>query len=228
MLRDKKAYACYDGIEKIRGQLLCQRTAIAVTDFGVGSSIIKTNKRVVADIAGSSLKPAKYARLLFRMVHHYQPQTILELGTSFGITTSYLAAGNAHAKVHTLEGDASIAALARKTFKELGLKNIELREGEFSTALSVLLKEFDTLGLAFIDGNHRKGPTLEYFRQLLEHVGPSTILIFDDIHWSPGMEAAWEEIREDPLVTLSIDLFFLGIVFFSPDFKIKQHHMIRF
>lgn len=228
MLRDKKAYASYAGIEKIRMQLLGQRTAIAVTDFGAGSSIIKTNKRVVADIAGSSLKPAKYGRLLFRMVHHYQPQTILELGTSFGITTSYLAAGNAHAKVHTLEGDASIAALARNTFMELGLKNIELREGEFSLCLPALLKDLDTIGLAFIDGDHRKGPTLEYFRQLLQHAGPSSILIFDDIHWSPGMEAAWEEIREDPLVTLSIDLFFLGIVFFSPDFKIKQHHMIRF
>ncbi len=228
MLRDKKEYECYAGIEKIRRQLLGQRTAIAVTDFGAGSSIIKTNKRVVADIARSSLKPAKYARLLFRMVRHYQPQAILELGTSLGITTSYLASGNALVKIHTLEGDASIAALARKTFKELGIKNIELRESEFNLGLPELLNELDTIGLAFIDGDHRKGPTLEYFRQLLEHVGPSSILIFDDIHWSPGMEAAWEEIRKDPLVTLSIDLFFLGIVFFSPDFKIKQHHMIRF
>ena len=228
VLRDKKKHHCYDAIETARQRLLKQSAEIEVADYGAGSAIIKPGKRVVADIAGSSLKPAKYAQLLYRMVNYYQAQTILELGTSFGITTSYLAAGNANAKVYTMEGSAAIAEIARKTFKRLELKNIELREGDFNNTLPALLAKLHTIDLVFIDGNHRKEPTLNYFEQLSTHAGSSSILVFDDIHWSPVMEDAWKTITQDASVTLSIDLFFMGIVFFNPDFKIKQHFTIRF
>jgi predicted O-methyltransferase YrrM len=228
VLRDKKEYNDYLTIETGRKELLQQSETIEVKDFGAGSAIIKTNKRVVADIAGSSLKPAKYARLLYRIVHYCQPQTILELGTSFGITTSYLAAGNASATIYTIEGSGAIADIARKTFKRMDLKNIELIEGNFNNTLPVLLAKLNTIDLAFIDGNHRREPTLDYFHQLLQHSKDSTILIFDDIHWSKEMEEAWVTIQQDPQVTLTIDLFFMGIVFLNPDFKMKQHFTLRF
>ena len=228
VLRDKNKYAYYPIIEKGRQQLLKQKGEIEVEDFGAGSAIIKTNKRVVADMARSSLKPAKYAQLLFRIVKYYKPETILELGTSFGITTSYLAAGNAKAKVYTIEGSPAIAAIAGKTFNRAGLKNIELTEGDFHKELPILLKKLNNIDLAFIDGNHLKDPTLDYFQQLLNHSTVSTILIFDDIHWSAGMEEAWAIIMQHPAVTFSIDLFFIGIVFLNPDFNHKQQFTIRF
>ena len=228
VLRDRKEYPYYPIIEKGRQQLLKQKGQIEVEDFGAGSSVIKKNKRGVADIARSSLKPAKYAQLLFRIVNYYQPETILELGTSFGITTSYLAAGNANATVYTIEGSPAIAAIASKTFNRAGLENIELTEGNFNNELPVLLNKLNTIDLAFIDGHHLKDPTLDYFEQLLNHSTHSTILIFDDIHWSTEMEAAWAVIKQHPAVTLSIDLFFIGIVFFNPDFNYKQQFTIRF
>jgi predicted O-methyltransferase YrrM len=82
--------------------------------------------------------------------------------------------------------------------------------------------------LLFVDGNHRKEATLEYFNIFLEKATPQSIFIFDDIHWSKEMEEAWKLIQQHNSVTLTIDLFFLGMVFFSKDFKVKQHFPIRF
>ena len=228
MLQDKTAYGCYPVIEKARQQLLKQKGIIEVEDFGAGSSVIKKNKRVVADMARSSLKPLKYAQLLFRMVQYYQPETILELGTSFGVTTSYMAAGNANAKVYTIEGSVAIAEIAQKTFSRINFSQIELTTGDFNNTLPAILAKLKTIDFVFVDGNHRKEPTLNYFQQLLRHSLSSTILIFDDIHWSAEMEETWSAIKKHPAVTLTIDLFFIGIVFINPDFKIPQHFNIRF
>ncbi len=228
LLNDKKKYACYAEIENRRAALLKDNTVIEVEDFGAGSSVIKTRQRVVRKIAASSLKPKKYAQLLFRMVQHYQPKTIVELGTSFGITTSYLASGNTNAKVFTCEGAKNIAAIAQQTFSDLQLENIELLQGDFTHTLPQLLQRTGTVDLAFIDGNHRHRPTVDYFAQLLSQSNEETIFIFDDIHWSAEMEAAWKEIQQHPQVTLSIDLFFIGIVCINPGIKAKQHFIIRF
>jgi predicted O-methyltransferase YrrM len=228
VLRDNKRYDWYPIIETARQKLLQQKGEIEVEDRGAGSSVIKTNKRAVADIAKSSLKSPKYAQLLSRIVKHYQPQTILELGTSFGISTCYIAAANAQAKVYSIEGSPAIAGIAKKTFEHAGLNNIELIEGDFDEVLPSTLSKIPGIDFAFIDGNHRSAPTLSYFRQILAHASANSILIFDDIHWSAEMEEAWTAIQQHPQTMLSIDLFFLGIVFLNPDFKIKQQFTIRF
>lgn len=228
VLNDKKKYDCYTTIEKQRQVLLNDENIIEIEDFGAGSAVMKSNKRVVKKIAASSLKPKKFAQLLFRIVNYYQPATILELGTSLGITTCYLAEGNNQAKVFTCEGSTAIAAIAQNNFEKLQLNNIELVQGNFAATLQPLLDKIRTVDLAFIDGNHRRLPTIEYFQSILQHAHSNTILIFDDIHWSAEMEEAWRFIQQDPSVTMSIDLFFIGLIFISPDFKVKQHFTIRF
>jgi predicted O-methyltransferase YrrM len=228
VLNDKTKYECYKLVEVRRRALLNDASVIEVEDFGAGSSIIKTNKRIVKNIAQSSLKPKKFSQLLFRMVQYYQPRIILELGTSFGITTAYLAKGNTAAKVYTCEGAENIAHIAQQTFAHLNLKNIELTKGDFTNTLPPLLTQIKNIDFAFVDGNHRKEPTLNYFQQLLNYSTASAVLIFDDIHWSAEMEAAWKEIKQHPQVTLTIDLFFIGIVCINPAIKVKQHFVIRF
>lgn len=228
VLKDKKQYDCYEAIEAQRQLLLQNNTVIAVEDFGAGSAVIKSNKRVIKNIAASSLKPKKFAQLLFRIAQYYNPATMLELGTSLGITSSYLAKGNENGQLFTCEGSSSIAAIARQNFDALQIKNVQLTEGDFAKTLQPLLYQTGKIDLAFIDGNHRKDPTVAYFNALLQHATPSTILIFDDIHWSEEMEAAWKIIQQHNAVTLTIDLFFIGLVFINPDFKVKQHFTIRF
>ncbi|MCP9753223.1 O-methyltransferase [Ferruginibacter sp. HRS2-29] len=230
VLNDKKQPSFYKSIEAKRKSLLSDNSTIEVEDFGAGSAVIKTNTRVVGKIAASSLKPRKYAQLLSKMVSYYQPLTIVELGTSFGITTAYLTKGSdPNASVFTFEGAPAIARIAQQNFDELGLRNSKLVQGDFAATFPAFLQETKRIDFAFVDGNHRKKPTLDYFYQLLQHVDPAgSILVFDDIHWSSEMEEAWEEIKKHGSVNLSIDLFFVGIIFLRKDFKVEQHFSIRF
>ncbi len=228
VLNDRKKYPCYDTIEPLRRSLLKNVTEIEVEDFGAGSAVIPFKNRKVKDIARSSLKKKKYSQLLFRIAKYYHSRNIVELGTSFGITTCYLASSNNDARVVTLEGSNNISKIALQNFKEACYGNIELIKGDFERTISQAFDKFETIDLLFIDGNHRKKPTLEYFNLFLKKSTVDSIFIFDDIHWSAEMEEAWEEIKQHPSVTLTIDLFFIGLVFFSKDFKVKQDFPIRF
>lgn len=227
VLNDKKKYDCYETIEPLRQKLLHNNSIIEVEDFGAGSAVMPFKKRKISAIAKSSLKNKKFAQLLFRIVKYYKPQTIIELGTSLGITTCYLACANKKNDVYTFEGSKEIGKIAAENFKHAKLQNIKLAHGNFDETLSPALSKIKNTDFAFVDGNHRKGPTLEYFCALLKKATPNSIFIFDDIHWSAEMEEAWIEIQNNSSVTLTIDLFFIGIVFFNPDFKVKQHFKIR-
>lgn len=228
VLNDDRCFYAYQSIENLRQLLLIDNSKIMIEDFGAGSRVKKNSIRSVSDIAGTSLKPKKYGQLLFRIVDRYAPNTILELGSSLGITTAYLASARAEATVLTMEGAPSVAALAKRNFNKLGLSNIELVEGNFDETLAAVIDRLHSIDLIFIDGNHRLEPTVRYFNQLLAVVHEYSILVFDDIHWSKEMEGAWKLIIADPSVTLSIDLFFFGFIFFRKEHKVKQHFTIRF
>lgn len=228
VLADSHEYDCYATIEMLREELKKNLTTVEIEDLGAGSRVSATHKRRISAVASSALKPKKFGQLLFRMTRFYMPAQILELGTSLGITTAYLASGNPQGIVTTMEGAQTIAAIAKENFRRLQLANIHQVEGNFDTTLTDVLEHLPTVDLAFVDGNHRKEPTVRYFLQLLPRIQNDSILIFDDIHWSEDMEAAWEFIKAHESVTLSIDLFFIGLVFFRSEQKIKQHFTIRF
>lgn len=228
VLNDRKKYECYKEIENLRQQLLQNNSTINVEDFGAGSAVIPFKARKVNAIARSSLKNKKFAKLLYRIVKYYKPKNIIELGTSFGITTCYIAAGNKNANVNTFEGSKEIAKFARQNFAAANLQNINLVEGNFSETFFSAIETIEKIDFAFIDGNHRRDATLSYFLSLLKKSSNNSIFIFDDIHWSSEMEEVWQQIQQHNSVTLTIDLFFIGLVFFNPDFKVKQHFTISF
>ena len=227
VMNDQKHYEIYNKAEAVRKRLLKNDRFIEVEDFGAGSAVIKSSRRKVKDIAASSLKPKKYSRLLFRMIQYYGYKEVLELGTSFGITTAYMASAKNKPLVTTMEGSSEIAAVALQSFETLELDNINIITGDFEETLPAFLTGRQT-GLAFLDGNHRKQPTLAYFDRILASSKDDSVIVFDDIHWSSEMEEAWEVIKQHPAVTLTIDLFFIGIVFLRKDFKVKQHFTVRF
>jgi len=228
VLNDRRNFYAYDKIEAVRRALLNDQRILTIEDFGAGSRVVKNNTRTVKAIAHSSLKPKKFSQLLFRMVDHYQPGNILELGTSLGITTSYLASANPAAKVITMEGAAAVAGVAKENFAKNHLSNVELVQGNFDDTLPGVINAIPTIDFAFLDGNHRYQPTIDYFQQVLQKSNDNTIIILDDIHWSKEMEDAWHWVQQHPQVTMSIDLFFIGIVLLKPEFHIKQHFSIRF
>lgn len=227
VMNDFTKYEDYEKVEQLRKQLLVDPAELLIEDMGAGSSVTSSNKRTIASIAKNAAKPKKFGQLLYRMAKFYRPQAILELGTSLGITSSYLALGNPSAKVVTMEGAAAIADKALENFQQLDIQNIELVRGNFDATLARVLNENQSIDLAFIDGNHRQEPTERYFRQLLPHIHNDTLLIFDDIHWSKGMEAAWKNIVQHEAVSCDIDLFYIGIVSFRKEFKEKQSFSVR-
>ncbi|MCX6316293.1 MAG: class I SAM-dependent methyltransferase [Bacteroidetes bacterium] len=233
VMNDKTAYPEYKKVEALRKQLRSDAGVLTIEDFGAGSVKGSHHQRTVSSIAKNAAKPARFGQLLYRMVKNYQPATILELGTSLGITTAYLTLGQPQATIITMEGAAAVAARASRHFSELQLQPVRQVLGNFDETLPALLQEWQpgtgkAADFVFIDGNHRQEPTERYFQQLLPFINNDSILIFDDIHWSAEMERAWATIQSHPSVRCTIDLFFIGIVFFRKEFTEKQHFTIRF
>ena len=227
VVRHTGTFRAYALVEARRQQLLSSAASISVTDFGAGSHTGAGQQRRVADIARAAAKPPHLAQLLFRLVNHFQPATTLELGTSLGLTTAYLAAADSRHRVVTLEGCPNVAAVARETFAGLHLANVSLVEGNIDDTLAPTLAALAApIDFAFFDGNHRYEPTLRYFELCLAHRTDHSVFVFDDIHWSADMERAWEVIKAHPDVTLTVDLFYIGLVFFRKN-QPKQHFWLR-
>lgn len=214
-------------IEALREDLLHSDQTIAVNDLGAGSRVFSTDTRSVADIARSALKPADQAQQLFRLARYFDAHRVLELGTSFGITTLYLALGAEDGTVHTIEGCPQTLRIAQHHFDQLKQRNIHAVLGSFRNKLPETLHKMGTVDLAFIDGHHAKEPTLEYFEQVLPKAHNGTVFVFDDIHWSRGMEQAWEAIKAHPRVTVTVDLYDLGLVFLRTE-QAKEHFTLRY
>lgn len=221
---DDNAYYAFAHIEKQRQRLLRARKTIYVNDFGTGSS----GNRKVADIAQTSLKPAKQAQLLFRLVNHLKPQNIVELGTSLGITTAYLAMAAPKAKVLTIEGSDTVAEEAKKVFDNLKINNIEQIIGNVDDKLTEAINQLSAGGsnFFFFDANHTENATKRYFDMLKTLCNEDSIMVFDDIHASRQMENAWRYIQEDKLVTSTIDAFAMGFVFFDKHL-LKKHYKLK-
>jgi predicted O-methyltransferase YrrM len=217
----------YNEIENLRQGLITDKRIINITDLGAGTKANKSNNRAIGAIAKTALKPPKLAQLLYRMAADLRPATIIELGTCLGITTVYLQKACPDAMVYTLEGCPEIASVALETLKNAGANNVRLITGNFDDTFPALVCSLPRLDLVFIDGNHRREATLKYFEWCLPKVHENTLLIFDDIYWSEGMKEAWLLIKAHPKVTVTIDLFWIGLVYFKSG-QAKEDFMIRF
>lgn len=223
VLEDRRHFYAFDALQNLRSRLLQDERLLEVKDLGAGSQQLKAPQREVRAVAKTALSTPFYSQLLFRLVQYYRPETLIELGTSLGLSSLYMAKGNPKARLYTIEGCPQTAAVAAQHFQQLQQENIEALVGNFDVQLPQVLQQLPHLDFVFFDGNHRKAPTLDYFEQCLERATEKSIFLFDDIHWSKGMEAAWEEIKAHPQVRLSIDLFDLGLVFFRNEQKEKEH-----
>ncbi len=214
----------YQPVETLRKQLLSDQRTIEVSDLGSGSKVHRSSSRTVASIAQHSAKNALFGRLLNRLADEPPTTRILELGTSLGLSTAYLALSNN--PVITIEGCPQTARVAKANFGQLGLNNIELFIGDFATTFPQVLRDYSDINFVFIDGNHSYAATIDYYRQLSQYLPDQSVIIFDDIYWSEGMTRAWKEIVVDNKNQVTIDLFHVGLVFFRKD-QAKEHFRIR-
>ena len=216
----------YDEIESLRSQLLSDDRVINVTDLGAGSHKNKSPQKKVRDIAKVSLKPARQGQLIYRLVADLQPENMVELGTCLGTTSLYLQKAAPKAKLYTLEGCPETARIAAEVFTKSGENHIEQVIGNFDDTLPGVINKLGKLDFVFVDGNHQKDATLKYFEWCLPKTHENTLLIFDDIYWSEGMKEAWGAIKAHPEVTVTIDLFWIGLVYFKKG-QVKEDFVIR-
>jgi predicted O-methyltransferase YrrM len=214
VFRNKIDPAIVCTIEKVRNKLISDNRYIMVNDLGSGSEKFKTKLRKVSDIARYSPVPGNYGVLLSNMAIEFGKPLIVEFGTSLGISTMYMAAACPGAIVNTVEGCPVIAEIAKDNFKEAGLGNIKIFNGSFDEYLSFNINYNVKPGLVFIDGNHRKEPVINYFNQIAEISDNKTVIIIDDIYSSREMEEAWNEIKRNEKVSVTIDIFRMGFAFF--------------
>ena len=212
-------------VNNVKQWLYSNNKIITVTDFGSGSKVFKNNERKVADIAKVAGINKKKIALLLRILDYFEFKNILEIGTSVGLGTSTLSIGSSNSIINTLEGCENTATIAQELFNKFKLTNIKLTIGDFKETLPLISdhKQFD---LIYFDGNHQKEATLNYFNLCLKTVHNNSIFIFDDINWSTEMQQAWSVIKKHPKVTISIDTFFWGIIFFRKEQE-KEHFTIR-
>ena len=227
VIYDFRAKEVYNSVEQLRVNLLKDDRFITITDLGAGSHMNNNKKKQVKTLAKNALKPARLAQLIYRLAHYFNPANAVELGTCLGITTSYLSKAIPGGKIISIEGCPQTAEIAAENLKSLRLENIDLKVGNFDEILPQIIESAGVLDFVFIDGNHRKEATLNYFNWCLPKLSKNSVMIFDDIYWSKGMKEAWQQIKDHPQVTLTIDLFWIGLVFIRKE-QVKEHFKIRF
>lgn len=221
---DSANYREYSVLKSYRNRLLSSSEQIEITDFGEGSRVFTSNTRKIAAIAKNAGISPKRQKLLFKTARYFNAENILELGTSLGLATAALSLANPLAKIQTVEGCPNTAKVTNQFFENYKLENIQLHTMRFEDYLAKLTSEkFD---LVYVDGNHNREKTIHYFNQLEKHTTNDSVFIFDDIYWSEQMTLAWKEIIEHPKVTLSIDTFHWGLIFFRKE-QAKEHFVIR-
>ena len=216
----------YADVEKIRKHLLIDNRMITITDLGAGSHVNNDRQKRISDIAKNALKPPKLAQLIYRLAAEMKPENIIELGTCLGITTLYLQKAAETATVYTLEGCPETSRIAGETLQRAGVNSVKLVTGNFDDTLPGVINGLPQLDFVFVDGNHQKEATLKYFEWCLPKVHENTLLIFDDIYWSQGMKEAWAVIKAHPSVTVTIDLFWIGLVFFKKG-RVKENFLVK-
>lgn len=228
LVKNPNPFGDFEELKKLRKQLSVSADMIAVTDFGAGSKKLNSTNRSIKQIVTHGIAPQKQAEFLYRFINYLNPKTVVELGTSVGLTSLYLAKAAPKAMFYTLEGCANLTAFSSQLFKTNHVNNITSITGNFNDTLPTLLNSLATVDVLYIDGNHAYEPTMRYFELALQKKNHQSVFIFDDINWSEGMQQAWKEICAHPEVTLSLDFFFFGIVFFRREHKQKEHFILKF
>lgn len=230
VFRDENTYYCFADIERRREMLLACEDMLDVVDFGSAGSPEGTQvQRRVCDIAKTHLERPRVGQLLFRLVnflgqHEKRPLEILELGTSLGVTTAYLASADRRNRVMTLEGSEAVLKVAQGVWRTLKIENIEWQQGNIDDTLFKCARE--KLDVAYVDANHTYEATMRYVEYLLERMNEKGVVVVDDIHHSEQMERAWKALQADGRVTTSMDLYHVGLLFVDPHY-LRRGYRIR-
>lgn len=215
-------------IKHLIKQLKKDRSKIKITDLGAGSKLFFNGKiRSIKSIVKSASTYGKYGKLLAQLIKSYKVNKVIELGTSLGIGSCYMAMFNPDTTIYSIEGCQQIKNKAEDNLSNLGINNVHLFLGEFNQTLDKVIALSSVPSMVYIDGDHTYKSTIKYFNYFINKTANNTILVFDDIYWSRGMYKAWLKIIAHPSSKLTVDLFRMGIVFIDSNLD-KKHFIVKF
>ena len=228
VIEDHRRFYAFDDIDVLRRRYSDDRTVVELKDAGAGSQVGTGSRRSIRDIARTSSSPVRFGEYLTRIADWRDAERVLELGTNLGIGTCHLAAGmKSGGRLVSIDADDTLAAFAKTAVQEtVPFADVQIAVGTFRDQLPGILSELGRVDLAFVDGHHAEQPTVDYYELIRAYCHEDSVLIFDDIHWSSGMERAWDRIRRRPEVTLSLDLYRWGVIFFDTKIRSPQHHAL--
>ena len=220
---DDRYFYAFDEAEYLREQLLASKDKMQMIDLGAGSKKNNNEEKPISTVAKNSLSTPWQCQMMFKIIEHLNCKQILEIGSSLGISTIYLAKANSASRVYSLEGNHDSIQIAKNMASHAKLKNIDFVEGNFDDTLEKVLAQMSSVDFAFVDGNHRYEATVSYTKKILSSSHNLTAIVIDDIYWSEGMTKAWEELKKLKAVTASLDFFYYGVLFLNPDIKEPKH-----
>lgn len=212
----------FESIERRREEIIAEARPLTYRDYGAGNpEENRSDDQMYEGVAVESstdkncrigLK-GEWARWMYAAVKKHSPKTILEMGTNCGFSSIYMSKGAPEASIHTIEGAEAIACIAQENSRYLGCSNIHHHIGRFQDILESVASSIAPIDFVFIDGHHDGDATVRYFTLLKPYFSGTAVIVFDDIHWSEGMEKGWNTIIAGLDETAYEDLGKLGIVY---------------
>lgn len=226
MLEDRRRFYVFSDLAGLREHIKYNYNLVPQSQFGAGSQIITKKEISIAELGRKVAVDEKNGQLLFRLVNFLKPKHLLELGTSLGLSTLYQAAAALSGQMISIEGSPAIAQVAQQHIGGLGYQNIKVLNGSFESQLPQVLSDFPRLDYVYLDGDHSYAPTLSYFEQCLPHLHDQSVFVVADIYWSDEMLKAWKELQAHPSVSLSVNFYDFGILFFRKENQEKEHFSV--
>ena len=201
-------------IEKIRQMMISDKRLINVNDYGSGTEGTRGTLRKITEIKKHSTIPKRYGLLLAALSREFGKPGMIAVGTSLGLSPLYLAAGSPDVTVHLIESHPEILEIVKDNIVSSEPGNISLYTGKFEEALAEIANKGIKPGLFFIDGDHSNEKMLRYFKKVAEMGDRNSLIVLNDINGSAEMGETWKKIKKHEKVSLTVDIFRMGLVFF--------------
>lgn len=221
---DKTPFSAYHNLKALRNKLIYNQDLVKVKHYSEASKVFQSNHQKISTIVKSEGSSYKKQKQLYRITNYFKPKNVLELGTSVGLGSAAMAIASNNSIIKTVEVNKNISDIAKKVFKSYQLKNIQIDTSSFKDFFKK--SNYENLDLVYLDGTCDKESTIENFNSLLKYSHNESVFIINNIYWSKEMTEAWNIIKKQKEITVSIDTFYWGFLFFRKE-QPKQHFTIR-
>lgn len=225
VIYDFRAKSVYHDIEKLRAELLEYTREIPLDDRD-GESI-NTGKTIKIKSCVGKLKSTLVLQLIYRLVEELKPLNIIEYGSSLGISTAYLAKAAPQARIIHIDENKETASITAEILRKLNIQNVELHIGDLVASFPLFLKDIPQLDVVLIQSAKRRENILNNFKCCLPRLSNNSMMVFENIYQNKEMKEAWNEIKSHPEITVTLDLFQVGLVFIRRA-QAKEDFTIRF